>query len=103
MADAEQILAALGLSPDAPVRWESLGDSPWSPMLLSVGGESPFEAVIREAAEPDAAQNHAAVSKALANAGFEHAPRLLGFAGDATIEPRRRANRRSRRNTTSTA
>ncbi len=86
MADPDQILAALGLPPDAPVQWESLRDSPWSPVLLSVAGESPFEAVIREAAEPYAAQNHAAVSEALANAGFEHAPGLLGLAGGATIE-----------------
>ncbi len=86
MANEEQILAALGFAPDVATRWEPLGESPWSPVLLSVAGESPFEAIIREAAEPEEARNHAAVAEALANAAFPHAPKLLAVAGAATIE-----------------
>ena len=56
------------------------------PLLLSVGGESPFEVIVREPEEPEAARNHAAVSEALAVAGYPHAPKLLGFAGEATLE-----------------
>ena len=86
MVDEAQVLNALGLPPGAPVRWEALGDSPWSALRLTFAGDSRLEAVIREPADPQAAQNHAAVFEALANAGFGHAPRLLGFAGSATIE-----------------
>ena len=86
MADEAQILAALGLPADAAVRWEPLGESPWAPSLLVVPRDPPLEVIVREAEEPEAAQNHAAVAEALANAGFAHAPRLLGFAGNATLE-----------------
>lgn len=86
MANEDQILAALGFAPDAATRWEPLGESPWSPVLLSMAGESPFEAIIREAAEPEEAQNHAAVAEALANAAFPYVPKLLAVAGAATIE-----------------
>jgi hypothetical protein len=42
--------------------------------------------VVRRPYDDTAAMNHAAVSEALANAGYRHMPRLLGFAGDATVE-----------------
>jgi len=86
VADPAQVLAALGLAPDAPVHWEPLGESPWSPLLLSIAGEHPLEVIVREPAEPGAAQNHAAVFEALAAAGYPHMPALLGFAGPATLE-----------------
>ncbi len=86
MVDEHQILAALGYGPDAPVTWESVSDSPWSPVMLTVGGESRRELLIREAAELDDAQNHAAVFEALANAGYQHAPKLVTVVGNATIE-----------------
>ena len=86
MADQAEILAALGLPPDAPVQWEPLGDSPWAPLLLSMGGVAPFEAIVRQPAELEAAQNHAAVFEALSRAGFAAMPRLLGLADEATIE-----------------
>lgn len=86
MVDEAQVLAALGLPVDVPAHWETLGESPWSPVLLSAGGDSPIEAVIREAADPDAARNHAAVAEALARCGFAHAPRLLAMVANATIE-----------------
>ena len=86
MVDEAGVLAALGLPADAPVHWENFGESPWSPVLLSVGGSAPFEAVVREPAEPEAAQNHIAVADALANAGFAHVPRLLAVVGAASVE-----------------
>jgi hypothetical protein len=55
-------------------------------VLVTVEGESPLQAIVREPAAPDAAQNHAAVSEALARAHYPFAPRLLGFAGAATLE-----------------
>lgn len=79
-------MAALGYAPDAAARWEPLGESPWSPVMLSIGGESPLEAVVREAAEPGAAHNHATVAEALAKAHFPFAPRLLAVVGNATVE-----------------
>ena len=86
MVEERQILAALGYGPDAPVTWESVGDSPWSPVLLTVGGESPRELLIREASDLEEAQNHAAVFEALANAGYPHTPKLVTSIGNATIE-----------------
>lgn len=86
MVDEGQILAALGYAPDASVTWESLSDSPWSPVLLSVGGESPRELLIREAAELEEAQNHAEVFEALANAGYPYVPKLVAVVDNATIE-----------------
>lgn len=86
MTDEAQILTALGYTPDAPAQWEPLGESPWSPVVLSIRGESPLEAIVREPAEPDAAENHAAVFEALTNAGYPFTPRLLAIAGSATIE-----------------
>ena len=86
MADQQAILSALGLSANTQVRWEALGESPWSPTLLIIEGEAPREALIREPAEPEAAQNHAAVFEALVKSGYPHIPPLLGFAGGATIE-----------------
>ena len=86
MAEQAEILAALGFGPDTPVRWEPLGESPWAPLLLVVPGDPPIEVVVREAEEPEAAQNHAAVAQALAEAGYAFAPRVLGFAGAATLE-----------------
>lgn len=85
MADEAQILAALGLGADAQVQWEQLGESPWSPVLLVAEGGN-LEVLVREPAEPEAAQNHAAVSAALAAAAFPHVPKLLGFVGAATLE-----------------
>ena len=86
MVDEAAVLAALGYAPDSPVTWEPEGESPGSAVRLLVAGESPFEAIVREAAEPEAAQNHAAAFEALTNAGYAHVPKLLGFAGQATIE-----------------
>jgi hypothetical protein len=86
VADEAAILAALGLPADAAVRWEPLGESPWAPVLLVVPGDPPLEVVVREPEEPDAAQNQAAVAEALAQSGYGFAPRLLGFAGAATLE-----------------
>lgn len=86
MPDRAAVLAALGYAPDAPAEWEPLGDLPGSPLRVTIAGERPLEAIIREPADIEAAMNHAAVAEALANAGYGFAPRLLGFAGDATIE-----------------
>ena len=86
MTDQSAILAALGLPADAPVRWEPLGESPWAPVLLVVPGARPLEVVVRQPEEPDAAENLAAVSAALSRAGYAYAPKLLGFAGHATLE-----------------
>ena len=86
MVDEAAVLAALGYAPDSPVTWEVEGEAPGSAVRLMVGGEAPFEAIVREPAEREAAQNHAAVFEAIAAAGFASAPKLLGFAGLATIE-----------------
>jgi hypothetical protein len=86
VVEEAEVLASLGVPPGAPARWESLGDSPWSPVLLTVDGESRLQAIVREPSDPEAAQNHAAVSEALANAGYTSMPRLLAFAGSATVE-----------------
>jgi aminoglycoside phosphotransferase (APT) family kinase protein len=86
VVDEAQVLAALGLPAGTAAHSEALGDSPWSPVLVTVRGESQLQAVVREPADPQAAQNHAAVAEALARAGFSFAPRLLGFAGTATVE-----------------
>jgi hypothetical protein len=86
VAEEARILAALGLPAGTPAHWEALGESPWSPVLMTVDGEPPLQAIVREPEDPDAAQNHQAVAEVLANAGFAFAPRVLGFAGNATIE-----------------
>ncbi|MGE0599882.1 MAG: phosphotransferase [Dehalococcoidia bacterium] len=86
MVEEREILAALGYSPDTPATWESIGDSPWSPATLTIGGESTREFLIRDSADLDEAQNHAAVFEALANAGFPHIPKLVAIVGNATIE-----------------
>ncbi|MGE3075226.1 MAG: phosphotransferase [Dehalococcoidia bacterium] len=86
MVDESEILATLGYAPDVPATWESIGDSPWSPVTLTIGGESPRELLIRESADIDEAQNHAAVFEALANAGYQYVPRLVAIVGNATIE-----------------
>jgi hypothetical protein len=86
VTDEAKLLAALGFGPDAPARWEPMGESPWSPIVLSVGGEAPLEAIVREGAEPEEAQNHVAVAEALANVGYASAPKLLAVVGNATVE-----------------
>lgn len=86
MAEEAAVLAAIGVPAGTPVTWEALGDSPWSPVLVRIQGESAIEAIVREPADPEGAQNHAAVFEALARAGYPCMPRLLGFAGRATIE-----------------
>jgi hypothetical protein len=86
VVDESAVLAALGYAPDSPVTWEPEGETPGSAVRLIVAGESPFEAIVRESSEPEAARNHAAVFEALVNAEYAYAPKLLGFAGEATIE-----------------
>ena len=40
VTDEAQILTALGYTPDTPAQWEPLGESPWSPLVLVIRGES---------------------------------------------------------------
>ena len=83
LVDPAQVLAALGLGPETPYEVEPFGETPGSPARFIAGGRT---VIVRRVYDGTAAMNHAAVSEALANAGFAHMPRLLGFAGDATIE-----------------
>lgn len=83
LADPVDIARALGLPPGAEPAREALGDAPGAPERWSSGGRA---VIVRRPLGAEAAQNHAAVFEALANVGFPHVPRLLGFSGLATIE-----------------
>ena len=83
LVDPAQVLAALGLAPDTPFEVEPFGETPGAPARFIAGGRA---VVVRRPFDDTAAMNNAAVAEALANAGYAHTPRLLGFAGDATIE-----------------
>lgn len=83
LADPVDIARALGLPPGAEPAREALGDVPGAPERWSGGGRA---VIVRRPLGAEAAQNHAAVFEALANVGFPHVPRLLGFSGLATIE-----------------
>lgn len=86
MSQRDAILAALGYPEDTPAEWEPLGDLPGSAVHLIIGGERPLDAVVRQPADREAAMNQAAVSEALDRRGYRYAPKLLAFAGEATIE-----------------
>ena len=86
MPDRAAVLTALRLDSAANIEWEPQGETPGSPVLLVVAGEPPRELIVREPADPEAAQNHAAVFEALASAGYPHIPQLIAFAGMATVE-----------------
>lgn len=83
LVDPALVLAALGLPADAPHEVEPFGETPGAPARFIAAGRV---VVVRRPYDDTAAMNHAAVSEALANAGYANTPRLLGFAGDATIE-----------------
>ncbi|GIW17906.1 MAG: hypothetical protein KatS3mg064_1063 [Tepidiforma sp.] len=83
LADPADIARALGLPPGSEPACEPLGDAPGAPERWSGGGRA---VIVRRPVTAEAAQNHAAVFEALANAGFAAMPRLLGFSGIATIE-----------------
>jgi hypothetical protein len=86
MVSPEEVLLALGYPPDAQHSWEPDGEAPGSLVRLFVTGPRPLEAVIREHADPEARQNHIAVTEALARAGFAAMPKVLAFVGEAVIE-----------------
>lgn len=86
MVSGEGVLAALGLPADTPCAWEPFGEAPGSPVRVFIQGARPMELVVREAADAEARQNHAAVSERLRDLGYRWAPELLAIAGDATVE-----------------
>lgn len=87
-ADVDAIVAALRLPPGTRVELEPLGDVAGAPIRAAIcpPGGSERLVLLREDAEPEAAQNHIAVMEALTNARFPFAPKLLGVAGLAAVE-----------------
>ena len=83
LVDPGLVLVALGLGAETPYEIEPFGETPGAPVRFVAGGRV---VVVRRPFDGTAAMNHAAVSEALANAGFGQMPRLVGFAADATIE-----------------
>ena len=86
MVSVEAVLAALGLPPDTPCDVEPLGEAPGSPVQLFIGGTRPLEVVVREPADPEARENHLAVTERLRDAGFAWMPELLAIVDGATVE-----------------
>ena len=83
LVEPSHVLAVLGLGPETPFEVEPFGGAPGSPVRFSAGGRV---VIVRRPYDDTAAMNHAAVSEALARTGYPYVPRLLGFAGDATLE-----------------
>lgn len=87
IADPSAVLGILRLPPDTRFEVEPLGDLPGSPERWRLAGpDGATSVIVRCPFDAEEVANHAAMMEALTNAGFPQMPRLLGFAGEATVE-----------------